>query len=219
CDFAVGKVHDPMVGNGDAMRVAGQIVTNMFRSAEWWLRINYPVLTEQGSKKGVKRFSSREHFHATGKRQLSGMESALQAGDEPSAENSAQHFYRQEESVARVNPVLMIGSETAGRNYAMNMRMDLQILSPGVQDAEEADLCAQVLRVGCDVKECCSADAKEEIIDDLLVLQSQPGKFVRNGEDYMHVFYGQQFFVAIGQPLIAGIGLALRTMSRPAGVE
>ena len=29
-DLAIGKVHDPVVGNGDAMRVAGQVVEDMF---------------------------------------------------------------------------------------------------------------------------------------------------------------------------------------------
>jgi hypothetical protein len=35
----------------------------------------------------------------------------------------------------------------------------------------------------------------------------------------MHVTHGQQFFVAIGKPPVAGIGLALRTMPGTAGVK
>jgi hypothetical protein len=46
CDFALGKVHDPVIGNGDAMRVAGQIMKNMFRSPEGRLGVNYSVVTE-----------------------------------------------------------------------------------------------------------------------------------------------------------------------------
>jgi hypothetical protein len=42
---------------------------------------------------------------------------------------------------------------------------------------------------------------------------------VRNRKNHMHVFNGQQFFTAVGEPSIAGVGLALRTMPRPAGVE
>src|SRR5579884_2829192 len=107
-----------------------------------------------------------EHFHPPGKHEFSGTEGALQGLGKLSAKHLAQYLDWQEESVARANPALMIGRETAGRNHAMDMRMDLQILSPGVQDAEEADLCAQVLRVGCDLKERCGAGAKEEVIDD-----------------------------------------------------
>jgi hypothetical protein len=42
---------------------------------------------------------------------------------------------------------------------------------------------------------------------------------VGDGKNNMHIAHWQQFFVAIGEPLIAGVGLALRTVSGPARVE
>ena len=101
----------------------------------------------------------------------------------------------------------------------MDMRMDLQILSPGVQDAEEADLRAQMSGIGRDLQQSRGAGTEQKVKDDFLVLQSQPREFVRNRKNHMHVFNGQQFFTAVGEPSIAGVGLALRTMPRPAGVE
>ena len=50
CDLAVGKVHDPVVGDGNAMRVAGQIVEDMFRSSERPFGIHNPVVTMQRSQ-------------------------------------------------------------------------------------------------------------------------------------------------------------------------
>jgi hypothetical protein len=41
-DLAVVKVHDPVVGNGDAVRVAGQIVKDMFRPSERSFGIDKP---------------------------------------------------------------------------------------------------------------------------------------------------------------------------------
>ena len=38
------KGHEAMVGNGDAVGVAGQVVENMFGAAERWLGVNDPVL-------------------------------------------------------------------------------------------------------------------------------------------------------------------------------
>src|ERR1700722_4362588 len=90
-----------------------------------------------------------EHFHPSGERRLSGTESALQSFGKLSAKHLAKHLDRQKESVARVNPVLVIGRKTASRNHAMDMRMDLQILSPGVQDAEESDLGTRGFGIGC----------------------------------------------------------------------
>jgi hypothetical protein len=65
-DFAVGKVYDPVIGNGDAMRVAGQVMENMFRAAEWPFCVHHPIFTEQRPQKGVKRFLFGEPPHTAG---------------------------------------------------------------------------------------------------------------------------------------------------------
>ena len=211
-DFAVGKVHDPVIGNGDSMSVAGQILENMFRSAEWRLRIDYPVLTEQRSKEGMERFPFCEHFHPAGELSSPAWKALFSPSVNFPRNTSASTFTGRKKLVARVNPALVIGRKTTGGDHAMDMRMDLQILSPGVQNAEEADLRAQMFGIGCDLQQSRGAGAEQKVIDDLLVLQSQPGEFVRDGKHDMHVAHGQQFFIAIGEPSIAGIGLALRTM-------
>jgi hypothetical protein len=41
-DLAIRKVHNPVIGDGHAMRVAGQIVEDMFGSSEWPFGVNYP---------------------------------------------------------------------------------------------------------------------------------------------------------------------------------
>ena len=44
-DALVVKSHEPMVGDGDAMCVAGQVVENMFGAAERWLGVDHPILS------------------------------------------------------------------------------------------------------------------------------------------------------------------------------
>ena len=44
----------------------------------------------------------------------------------------------------------------------------LEILSPSVEHAEEADLCAKVLWIGGDLQEGGGAGAEQEIVNDLL---------------------------------------------------
>ena len=45
-DVALLKSNEPVVGNGDAMRVAAEIAQRVFRSAKGGLGINDPVVTE-----------------------------------------------------------------------------------------------------------------------------------------------------------------------------
>jgi len=46
-DPAIGNVDDPVVGNSDPMRVAGQIVEDVLRSSEWPFGVDHPVVTKQ----------------------------------------------------------------------------------------------------------------------------------------------------------------------------
>ena len=118
-----------------------------------------------------------------------------------------------------MDPALVIERETAGGNHAMDMRMMLEVLSPGVQHAEEADLSAEMLGIGGYLQQGGGAGAEQQIIDDPLVLQRQPGKFVRQREDHVDVADGQQFFAASREPLVASVGLALWAMPVAAGVD
>jgi len=44
-DALVVEGHEPMVGDGHAMCVAGQVVENMFGAAERWLGVDHPILS------------------------------------------------------------------------------------------------------------------------------------------------------------------------------
>lgn len=101
----------------------------------------------------------------------------------------------------------------------MDMWMDLEILSPGMQNTEESDFSAEMFGIGSNFEQCCGTGVKQKVVNDLLVIQRQPGEFVRDGEDNVHVLHGQQFLAASGEPLVTRVGLALRTMPRAAGVE
>src|SRR5258708_5776817 len=46
-DAMVLESHEAMVGDGDAMGIAGQVVENMFSTAEGWLGVNDPVLSAE----------------------------------------------------------------------------------------------------------------------------------------------------------------------------
>ena len=173
-DVAIGNVDDPVIRDSDAMRVAGQIVEDVLGASEWPFGVDHPVVTKQCPQKAIECFLVGQWFHAARKPQLLLLESAFQTGNELTAKNAAEHFHRQEERVARVNPALMVGREAAGWDHAMNVRMNLQILPPGMQHTEEADLSAEMLRIGSNLQECGGTGVEQDVIDDSLVLQSEP---------------------------------------------
>jgi len=49
----------------------------------------------------------------------------------------------------------MVQRESAGGNDTVNVGMKEQVLSPGVQDRDHADLSPQMFRIGCDLQSTC----------------------------------------------------------------
>jgi hypothetical protein len=57
--------------------------------------------------------------------------------------------------------------------------MMLQSLIPGMEHAEEADLGAQVARIGGDLQQGFGAGVKQQVVDQPFVLQREWGQFSR----------------------------------------
>jgi hypothetical protein len=91
-----------------------------------------------------------------------------------------------------------------------------QVLSPGVQDREKADLGAQVLRIGGDGAQRFGAGVKQQVVDEPLVLVGDRRDRLWDGEHDVEVLDIKQFGLPVLEPLRAGERLALRTRPMPA---
>jgi hypothetical protein len=98
----------------------------------------------------------------------------------------------------------------------MDMRMPVQGLSPGVQDAEEADLGPETLGVGGYFQERGTGRLEQEGEQEFLVLPHQRDQAVGDTENDVIVPDGQQLLLPFSEPLLARIDLALRTVAIPA---
>ena len=112
----------------------------------------------------------------------------------------------------------VIERKATGGNDAMNVGMNAEFLTPGMQHAEETDLCTEVSRIARDCQKCLRTGVEQEIIDGLLILQSEWCQFTRKREDYMHVGCREKFPAALFQPTIARLRLTLRAVPVAAGV-
>ena len=99
----------------------------------------------------------------------------------------------------------------------MNVGMMLQLLVPGVEDAEESDFSAETVWVAGDLEQGLGAGAHQQIVDEPLVLQSQGRQEVRKGEDHVDIMGRQEFLPPRLQPAVAGPGLTLGTVPISAG--
>jgi len=211
-DAIVLKANEAMVGDGYAMGIAGQVVENMFGAAEGWLGVDDPVLLEQLPEKVAEAAGSREMQLRAMKLQLVLREELLQSSDELTAEYSAQCVDGQEEAWRGIDPSGTVESQAAGGNDVVNMGMMLEVLSPGVEHAEEPYVGSEVPGIAGQFEHRRSAGAVEQIIEQPLVLEDKSGELVRQREDDVKVRSGQQFSRAHRQPFCARVPLALGAM-------
>ena len=88
-DFSVGKVDDAVIGDGNAVSVACQVLENMLWATEWWFGINDPVVAKQSAKKGVEGFLLHQRFEPAGQAEFAFLESLLESRHELAAKHTA----------------------------------------------------------------------------------------------------------------------------------
>ena len=109
-------------------------------------------------------------------------------------------------------PVRVIAREAAGGHDAMNMRMMLQLLIPGMEDAEKADLGAKVRGICSDLDQRLGTGPEEQPIDHFFVLQCHRRQLMWEREDDMSIGRRQQLGTSRFEPAVARLALALRTV-------
>src|ERR1700720_735283 len=121
------------------------------------------------------------------KGELAVMKGMLERFLELAAKDAAEHLDGKKEVVAWFDPAGVIGRQATSRDHAMYMRVKFEFLTPRMQHAEEADLRTEMLGIARDFQKGFRTGAKQEIVDDLLVLQDQRGQMTRKREDNMDV--------------------------------
>jgi hypothetical protein len=76
------------------------------------------------------------------------LEGSLEPGDELAAKHAAEDLHWQEEGIAWMDPSLVVCRQTSGRDHTVDVRMMEEILPPGVEHAEQADVSAEVFGIG-----------------------------------------------------------------------
>ncbi len=100
----------------------------------------------------------------------------------------------------------------------MDMGMMLKVLAPGVQDGGEADVGAEMFRIGRNGGERLGRGREQQSIDLSLVLVGDGAERGRQREHHMEVRHRQQLGLARRQPRLGGRPLALRAVPVAAGV-
>src|SRR6266566_5125184 len=137
---------------------------------------------------------------------------------ELAAKDATEHRDGKKEIVAWFDPAGVIGGQSTGWHQAMDMRVGRELLTPGMQNAAEADFRTEVLGIAGHFEKSFRTGAKQEIVEDFLVLQDQGGQRTRKRENHMDVTRGEKLLATRCEPAVASSCLALWTVPIAAGV-
>jgi len=126
-DMAVFQRAKAMVGDGDAMRIAGQILEHAPRSTERRLHVNYPFELRDCFAHGLERGRLGQIAKLAGEMEPAFAKSPCQGEKEEFAELTAEDLIRKEEGILPASdPAAAVGGEAAAGNDAMNVGMQQQ---------------------------------------------------------------------------------------------
>src|ERR1019366_8898909 len=84
------------------------------------------------------------------------------------AEPMAKSLDGQEEPARRVYPSGTIAGQTSGGNDVVYVGMNLEVLSPGMEHAEESDVGSQVLWIASEFQQRSGTGTEEQIVEQML---------------------------------------------------
>jgi len=109
CHRAILQTDQPAIGDGHAVRIAGEVLDDVFRAAKWPPRIDDPVQTAQLADEAVELGASLQPFEFAKQTQFPLAERGAQEGKKLAPEHAAEHVDRQEEPFPASNPTRLVG--------------------------------------------------------------------------------------------------------------
>jgi hypothetical protein len=120
--------------------VSGEVLEHLLGPTERGLGVNDPVFASKGLEPTVPCLGMFEFVKVAVETKLMLVVGALKSGKKLSAEEPAQESNGKKESGATAHPALFIQAQSSAGNDAMEMRVMMEILPPGVQNGETGDL-------------------------------------------------------------------------------
>ena len=210
-NLTVSQRDDTVVGDGDTVRVASQVVQGSVGAVKRWPTIDHPVLLPELIE-ALTEVLGWVRENELGSGVAHGME-------ELPSEQPGECANGKEKAGPGREPLTPVERESAGGDQAMEMDVVAELLIPGVQDRGESQLSAQaVLRIGGKLLKRPGDRLKEETVDEPWIVPRERVDLVRQCEDGVEVGHGQQLRPPLLEPLSLGQDLTLGTVAVAAGV-
>ena len=196
---------EPMVGDGDAVGVTGQVGEDGVGPVEGRFGEDDPGLLEAAGNE-VLELDGGELAEET---PAVGIAEPIEIA---SPEDPTQHADRKEEAPLARHPGAPVGSEAPSRDDAVQVRMVDEGLPPGVEHGEEPDAGPEEAGVGSHIEQRGGSGPKEQVVEDARMGKGDGSELVGQREDHVGIGHGEHIGLAPLEPVRLGTPLALGTV-------
>jgi hypothetical protein len=182
-DASVPVIDEPVVGESDAVGVAGEVVEHLRRPGHGGLAVDDPVVASQASA------SCRRELGVGDEPLLSGTREPVET---LASEDLGEGPHGKEISLARRPPGGTVGRERTAGDEAVEVNVSGKGLAPGVEDGGDAEVSSEVLGILAEGLEGLGSAAKEEIVEEARMAPGERVELVREREDHVEVVHGQE---------------------------
>jgi hypothetical protein len=188
-DGGVIDVKQTVVRDGDAMGVAGEVPEDVLGSLEGWLGVDDPLGATGLAQQVLEGLGLPVAGELSVELEAPAEERGAERRDELAAEEAAEDAHGQEEAGPTRLPGASVLGQAPGGDHAVDMGVMDQSLAPGVENDEEADLSAEVARVGGNVLKRPGCRAQEKGVDEVGAVQGERRQGLGQCEDDVGVGY------------------------------
>jgi hypothetical protein len=162
---------EAVVGDGHLVGVAGQVLEHLFGSPEGWLGIDDPLFAAGLGQESVEGGLVGQRLQGSVEGQLAALEGLGEKGQKFTPEDPAQDTDREEELGRTGHPACSVQGQAAGGHHAVEVGMVVELLTPGMEQGEEADASPEVPGIGADLEEGLGGRLEEEAVNRSAVLE------------------------------------------------
>ena len=146
-DLTVLDGEEAVVGDGDAVGVAAEVVEDLVGAGEGALGVDDPLGLAEGLEVAGEGVGIVESGEGVAELEPAGAEGLLEQFEEEAAEQAGEDPDGEEETGAAGDPAVTVGSDAAAGDDAVQVGVKREHLPPGMQDGEEADLGTEVFGI------------------------------------------------------------------------
>jgi hypothetical protein len=190
-DAAVMKGSESSVGDGDSVGISAEISKHRLGSAEGGFCVDHPILVVEGVHELLPRTRLGKGLGIAFENEIV-IASVLGKGAEKLASKQlGEDFDRKKVSLSCGNPFCPVRAETAAGDHAVEVGMELEVLSPCVEHGGETDVRTEVLGISSDLFQDSGGGVEKERHGETHVAAEKWFQLCGEGEDHMEIRHGE----------------------------